>query len=59
MKTKNKEFDCVDMMHRGALRIHETLRGKTQEECLAYWRQKHVELMKELDNSRTAKHAVK
>lgn len=48
MKTKTKPFDCVDMMHKGALRIHETLKGKTKEERLAYWRDRHKEAMIDL-----------
>ena len=39
---KTKTFDCVEMMHRGALRIHETLKGKTKEEQLAYWRERQT-----------------
>jgi hypothetical protein len=37
MKKTKKSFDCVEMMHEGALRIHEELKGKTREEQLAYW----------------------
>ncbi len=46
--TKTKEFDCVEMMDRGALRIYETLKGKTREEKLVYWRQRHTEAIEEL-----------
>ena len=35
MMTKTKDFDCVAMMHRGALRIHETLKGKAR---MSNWR---------------------
>ncbi len=52
MTTKTKTFDCVEMMHRGALRIHETLKGKTKEEQLAYWRARHAEVIAELKQSR-------
>ena len=48
MTTKIKDFDCVEMMHRGALRIHEALKDKTKEEQLAYWRQRHAEALEEL-----------
>ncbi len=41
MKKPKKSFDCVEMMHEGALRIYEELRGKTREEQLAYWRQRN------------------
>ena len=43
MTTKKKTFDCVEMMHRSALRIHNELKGKTREEQLAYWKQKNEE----------------
>jgi len=52
MTKKTKDFDCVEMMHRGALRIHETLKGKSKEEQLAYWRQRHVEALEELKQAR-------
>ncbi len=38
MKTRAKESDCVEVMHRGALRIHEETKGMTVEEEVAYWR---------------------
>jgi len=43
MKKTKKSFDCVEMMHEGALRIHEELKGKTREEQLAYWRRQNEE----------------
>lgn len=39
MTKKNKDFDCVEMQDRAALRIHEALKGKTWEEESAYWKQ--------------------
>lgn len=59
MTTKTKTFDCVEMMHRGALRIHEALKGKTQEEQLAYWRERQAEAIAELKPSRKTDSAVK
>jgi 1,2-phenylacetyl-CoA epoxidase catalytic subunit len=47
------------MMHRGALRIHETLKGKTREEQLAYWRDRHAEAVAELKQARDARPAGK
>ena len=52
MTTKTKDFDCAEMMHRGALRIHETLKGKSKEEQLAYWRERHAETLEELKQAR-------
>ncbi len=46
MKTK-KSFDCVEMMHEGALRIYEETKDMTQAEELAYWRR-----MNELDRKK-------
>ena len=43
---KNKDFDCVEMQDREALRIHEELKGKTREEQLAYWRERNEEARK-------------
>jgi hypothetical protein len=47
------------MMHRGALRIHETLKGKTKEEQLAYWRERHAEAIAELKQTREVHPAAK
>ena len=51
MKTKTKTFDCVEMMHRGALHIYEETKGMTIEEELAYWRKRHVQALKELSKT--------
>ncbi|MFO7974409.1 MAG: hypothetical protein R6V12_07235 [Candidatus Hydrogenedentota bacterium] len=37
---KKKSFDCVEMMHEGALRIYEKTKDMTKEEELAYWRER-------------------
>lgn len=47
MKKSDKDFDCVDLMHEGALRIHEETKGMTEEEELAYWREKYEEARRE------------
>lgn len=44
MKTKKKSFDCVEMMHEGALRIYEETKDMTEEEELAYWERKNQEM---------------
>ncbi len=38
--TTKKSFDCVEMMHEGALRIFEETKDMTKEEELAYWRER-------------------
>ena len=40
---KTKTFDCVKMMHEGALRIYEETKGMTMEEELAYRRERREE----------------
>ncbi len=37
---KKKSFNCVEMMHEGALRIYEKTKDMTKEEELAYWRER-------------------
>jgi len=59
MMTKTKDFDCVAMMYRGALRIHETLKGKSKDEQLAYWRERHAETLEELKQARKARSTTK
>ena len=41
MKKTDKPFDCVDMMHEGALRIYEETRDMSDEEEREYWRRKN------------------
>lgn len=59
MTTKNKDFDCVEMMHRGALRIHEKLKGKSRDEQLSYWRQRRREVMEKLEQARETHSSAK
>jgi hypothetical protein len=39
-----KHLDCVEMMHRGARRIHEATKDLSRSEELEYWRQKAAQL---------------
>ena len=57
MTTTKKSFDCVEMMHDAALRIHEELTGKTREEQLAYWRTRNEEARRKYPNMKEADHA--
>jgi hypothetical protein len=34
---KTKTFDCVEMQHRGALRIYEETKGMTVKQQVGYW----------------------
>ena len=57
MTTKRKDFDCVEMMHEGALRIYEETKGMTEEEELAYWRRKDEAARREHPRLRELDHA--
>jgi hypothetical protein len=52
MKTKTKTFDCVEMMHQGALRIYEETKGMSVQEELAHWRKRHTQALAELKSPR-------
>lgn len=54
-KTSRKQFDCVEMMHKGALRIYAQTKGMTVAEELAYWRKRTEQLLAE---ERASGHAV-
>lgn len=41
---KNKDFDCVEMMHKGAEYVTQRLAGLTREEELQYWEKRTEEL---------------
>ena len=43
---KNKKFDCVEMMHRGAEHVRKQVHGMTLEEEVAYWRKRTNDLRK-------------
>lgn len=51
----SKEFDCVEMMHRGAERVREETKGMSIEEELAYWRKLTAELRKMQEEIRQKK----
>jgi hypothetical protein len=37
---KKKAFDCVELQHRGALKIYKETKGMSIEQELAYWKEK-------------------
>jgi hypothetical protein len=43
--TQPKPFDCIDMMHQGAKRIHEATRRMSRRAELAYWQARAKELL--------------
>ncbi len=52
---KNREFDCVEMMHQGQAAVKKRLEGMTLEEKLDYWHERTEELrerQKELQQER-------
>ncbi len=54
MKKTKKAFDCVEMMHKGALQIHEKIKDMTMEEEMSYWREREEEARKNYPRIRTA-----
>jgi transcriptional regulator with XRE-family HTH domain len=45
--TKSKKFDCVELQHRGALRIYEETKNMTTSEQVAYWERKDEEFRRQ------------
>lgn len=41
-----KTLDCMEMQHRGAERVRELTQGMTEEEQLAFWRERTEALRK-------------
>jgi hypothetical protein len=42
---KTKTFDCVEMMHKGAKRIHEATRSMSRKAELSYWQTRTKKLL--------------
>jgi len=40
-----KDFDCVEMKHKGAEKVQARLAGMTREEQLLYWNERTRELL--------------
>ena len=41
---KKRNFDCVEMMHRGAEHVRQAVKGMTLDEEAEFWRQRTEEL---------------
>ncbi|MGH7824480.1 MAG: hypothetical protein ACREQ7_04810 [Candidatus Binatia bacterium] len=41
---KAKKFDCVEMMHRGAEKVQNTIRRMTKKEEIAFWKERSRKL---------------
>jgi hypothetical protein len=52
MKTRKKDFDCVEMKRKGARKVHEAIKGMTVEEEVAYWRVRTEEALKKYPKMR-------
>lgn len=52
---KKKDFDCVEMQDRAALRIYETTKDMTRDEELAYWRESGADAQNKYPRMRVAK----
>jgi len=56
---KNKIYDCVEMKHRAAQRIHNNLKNMSTEEKLSYWNNRYTLMkkrVKELQQQTLADH---
>lgn len=51
---EKKEFDCVEMKHRAASRVHRELKGKSVSERLSYWRKRKRAMAKRLRRTHAA-----
>ena len=54
-----KTFDCVEMMHRGGEKLLALTAGMTHEEELAFWMERHEELVQRQQELRQRKAAVR
>ena len=50
---KAKSFDCVEMKHRAAVKIHNELKGKSIKERLVFWRKQKRAMSKRLAKSKS------
>jgi len=48
---KDKSFDCVEMKHRAAVKIHNELKGKSIKERLDFWRNQKKAMSRRLSKS--------
>jgi hypothetical protein len=55
---KKKAFDCVELQHRGALRIYEATKNMTREEELAYWAERNRLFREEVEAAKRARAAA-
>ena len=55
MAQRTKDFDCVEMKHRGADKILEITRGMTRAEELAFWTEGTQQLKREKDTLERSK----
>ncbi|MFA5866063.1 MAG: hypothetical protein WC975_15425 [Phycisphaerae bacterium] len=55
MKKTKKKFDCVEMMHRGALAIYETTKNMTFEEQVGYWKERSEAFRKKIARAKQKK----
>jgi hypothetical protein len=54
---KGKKFDCVEMMHRGAEAVKKKIRGMTEKEEIAFWRERSRELGQQQSETQGGKEA--
>jgi len=44
---QTKDFDCVEMMHRGQAKMKKWLEGKSQEEIITFYKKRAQEVREE------------
>jgi len=54
-----KKFDCVEMMHRGAKKVHREIKGMTPEPEIAYWKERSCVLRKSMEAVKKRKKSSK
>jgi hypothetical protein len=58
MEKKKKKFDCVEMKHKGAEKLHMIISGMTLDEELSFWKQGTDELRVRQDEIRRSRQVV-
>lgn len=56
---KNKQFDCVEMKHKGAERVHQAIDGLSKEQQIDYWKRGSEALRQELLKAQEKTSAVR
>ena len=58
MEKKKKKFDCVEMKHKGAEKLHKVISGMTLDDELSFWKQGTDELKLRQNEIRRSRRVV-